>query len=298
MREYAKIEPKAWHGQTMKALRKSPEGLIVSLYLMSSPSSNMLGLYAQPILYMAYETGLGEEGAWKGLEACIAADFCSYDTPSEMVWVHEMAKYQIAPSLKATDLRCKGIQKDYQALPNNPFLGPFFDRYADDFHLPVRREFQPVAEGATQAPYQGATQAPTKPRAGARTGAGTGAGAGEPSASSPAKLPTAKVADVIELYHEILPELPRAVLQTKDRVKAIRKVWEWVLTTKRADGSPRATNADEVLAWLREYFERARANDFLMGRTPRSGEHANWKCDLDFLLTDRGMKHVIEKTVE
>jgi hypothetical protein len=35
-----------------------------------------------------------------------------------------------------------------------------------------------------------------------------------------------------------------------------------------------------------------------MGRTQRHGEHANWRCDIDFLLTERGMKHVIEKTVE
>jgi hypothetical protein len=28
----------------------------------------------------------------------------------------------------------------------------------------------------------------------------------------------------------------------------------------------------------------------------RSGAHANWRCDIDFLLTDKGMRHVIEKT--
>lgn len=139
MRDYSKVEPKMWHGKTMKALRKSPEGLVVALYLMTSPSSNMLGLYAQPILYMAYETGLGEEGARKGLQSCIDAGFCSYDEESEFVFVHEMACYQIAPELKAADLRCKGIQKDYEALPDNPFLGAFYERYADVFHLTKAR---------------------------------------------------------------------------------------------------------------------------------------------------------------
>lgn len=139
MRDYSKVEPKMWHGKTMKALRKSPDGLVVALYLMTSPSSNMLGLYAQPILYMAYETGLGEEGARKGLQSCIDAGFCSYDEESEFVFVHEMACYQIAPELKAADLRCKGIQKDYEALPDNPFLGAFYERYADVFHLTKAR---------------------------------------------------------------------------------------------------------------------------------------------------------------
>lgn len=148
MREYAKAVPKMWHGKTMKTLRKHPEALIVALYLMTSPSSNMLGLFAQPVLYMAYETGLGEEGAMKGLRHCADAGFCSYDEESEFVWVHEMASYQISSELKASDLRCKGIQKDYDLLPDNPFLGAFFDRYERAFHLQNRRG----DEGATQAP--------------------------------------------------------------------------------------------------------------------------------------------------
>ncbi|UXC19137.1 hypothetical protein [Comamonas squillarum] len=139
MRDYAKVVPKMWHGKTIKALRRSPEGLVVALYLMSSPSSNMLGLFAQPVLYMAHETGLGQEGAMKGLQKCVEVGYCSYDEDSEFVWVHEMASYQIASELKASDLRCKGIQKDYDALPDNPFLGVFFDRYQQAFHLERKR---------------------------------------------------------------------------------------------------------------------------------------------------------------
>ena len=151
MRDYAKVEPKMWHGATMKALRRCPEGVIVGMYLMTSPQSNMLGLFSQPVLYMAHETGLGLEGAMKGLRHCIESGFCSFDEDSEFVWVHEMARYQIASELKANDLRCKGIQKDYDGLPDNPFLAAFFDRYAAAFHLTNKRGMQ------------GASQAPTKP---------------------------------------------------------------------------------------------------------------------------------------
>lgn len=149
MRDYAKIGPKMWHGQTFKALRqRGIEGVVVATYLMTSPSSNMLGLYFQPLMYMAYETGLGIEGASKGLQDCIDVGFCQYDETSEMVWVVEMANYQIANELQASDKRCKGIQKDYEALPDNPFIGLFFDRYQLSFHLATRREF----EGASQGP--------------------------------------------------------------------------------------------------------------------------------------------------
>jgi len=155
MRDYAKVEPKMWHGQTMKVLRKKgPEAPLVALYLMTSPNSNMLGIYSQPVLYMAHETGLGEEGALKGLKHCIEAALCSYDEESEIVWVHEMARYQIASELKPLDLRCKGIQKEYDSLPDNPFLAPFYDRYATVFHLQYRREFGMVDKAPSIAPIK------------------------------------------------------------------------------------------------------------------------------------------------
>lgn len=110
------------------------------------------------------------------------------------------------------------------------------------------------------------------------------------------KLPPCPVDAIVGLYHEQLPDLPRVRLLNDKRKRALRKVWRWVLTSKKSDGMPRATTADEACAWLRGYFHRATKNDFLMGRGQRSAEHAGWQCDLDFLLTDNGMKHVIEKT--
>lgn len=109
-------------------------------------------------------------------------------------------------------------------------------------------------------------------------------------------MPTCPTQDVIDLYHELLPELPAVRLLNDKRRKSIGQLWRWVLTSKKADGNRRAETAEQALAWLRDYFGRARENDFLMGRGQRSGEHANWQCDIDFLISDRGMKHVIEKT--
>lgn len=121
---------------------------------------------------------------------------------------------------------------------------------------------------------------------------------GAKAPSSPAKLPTCPTQSVIDLYHEILPNLPKVRLHTKDRVKAIRKVWDWALTSLKPDHGRRAETAEQALEWFRSYFERSTDNDFLMGRGSNSGSHATWQCDLDFLLTDKGMKHVIEKTRE
>ncbi|MCR2581744.1 replication protein, partial [Salmonella enterica] len=85
------------------------EAQIVAMYLLTSPHANMLGLYYCPTMFIAHETGLGLEGASKGLQRAIEAGFCEYDEASEVVWVIEMASYQIGEALKPNDLRVKGV---------------------------------------------------------------------------------------------------------------------------------------------------------------------------------------------
>ena len=93
----------------------------------------MLGMYYLPKIYIAHECGLSLEGATKGLESAIEAGFCSYDDHSEVVWVHEMATYQIGEQLTERDLRVKGVQNEYNAQPESPYLKPFFDKYHEQF---------------------------------------------------------------------------------------------------------------------------------------------------------------------
>lgn len=110
--------------------------------------------------------------------------------------------------------------------------------------------------------------------------------------------PSIKTQSVVDLYHEVLPELPSVKILDDKRKKAISTFCRWVLTSKRTDGVRRAQTPDEAMAWIRSYFDRARANDFLMGRGPKSAGHERWECDIDFLLSDKGKKQVIEKTRE
>lgn len=151
MRDYATVAPQFWLGKTGRELRKKgAEAQVVSFYLMTSPHANMLGLYYLPILYIAHETGLGLEGASKGLKCSIEAGFCSYDEDTEMVWVHEMAAYQVGKALKPGDNRCAGVRSEYASLTENSFLSSFYERYKDDFHLSIKRETRQISEGASK----------------------------------------------------------------------------------------------------------------------------------------------------
>lgn len=140
MRDYSKVCPQFWIGKTGKKLRAAGAAAqLVGLYLMTSPHANMTGLYYVSRDSIAHETGLGMEGASKGLQSCIDAEYCSYDDETEMVWVHEMAFFQIADKLSAADKRSAGVQNEYDALPDNPFLGKFFEKYGGPFNMKRNR---------------------------------------------------------------------------------------------------------------------------------------------------------------
>jgi hypothetical protein len=167
VRDYAKIAGTFWTGTTGKALKaRGQEAVIVSLYLMSCPNSNMLGLYWLPKMYMAHESGLGFEGASKGLASAIEEGFCRYDEASEVVWVIEMAAWQIGDTLQAADNRCKGVQREYDALPENPYLTEFYERYGTSLCMTSCR-------GKPKGLRRGSRGA-TKPRAGTRAGTEAG----------------------------------------------------------------------------------------------------------------------------
>jgi len=133
MRDYAKCSGKFWISGTGKDIKRiglppgrqpvggmteaAKDAVILAFYLKTSPQSNMLGLYYLPLVTMAHESGLTVEGAIKALESLRDVGFCEYDEDSEVVWVYEMATYQIGEALKPGDNQVKGVQSQYDALP-------------------------------------------------------------------------------------------------------------------------------------------------------------------------------------
>lgn len=285
MREYGVVSPKFWIGETGKALRGNAPAQVLALYLMTSPHANMIGVFHCPVLYMAHETGLGMEGASKALQCLIEAGYCTYDEDAETVFVHRMAAFQVGDSLSISDKRCKGVEREWQNISSQRLKEAFFAIYSEAFHIP--------AAGQKPSP----TEAPCKPL-GSQEQEQEQEQDKEPigSVGKADQLPRCDTQAIVDLYHEVLPELPAVRLMNDQRRRAIGSLWRFVLTSKRTDGTPRATNAAEAKAWIRDYFARARENDFLMGRGYRAPGHERWQCDFDFLLSEKGKKHVIEKT--
>jgi hypothetical protein len=160
MREYGKISPQFWIGKTGKALRGHPEAQIVALYLMTCPNSEMTGVFYCPVLYIAQETGLGLEGASKGLARVCEVGFCTFEAETDTVFVHEMAKFQIGEELKPADNRVIGVQKTYASMPDGLIRRGFYEKYKGIFFL------------QKEAKKGSPSKAPSKPRAGAGEGTG------------------------------------------------------------------------------------------------------------------------------
>lgn len=228
MRNYGKVNGNFWIGRTGRSLRDNHEAQIVALYLMTSPHSNMIGLYHCPIAYIANETGLSSQGATKGLRCLIEAGFCTFDEEIDFVFVHEMAKHQICDTMKEADKRWKGVHNQLAMAPEGKCKQAFIRRYSEAFDLGLTVE----SEAPSEAPSKGLgspSEAPSKPRAGAGARKGAGAEAPAPGFDDFWNRYPKKVArkDSIEAFNKIKPSenVLAKMLKCLDRDKASK---QWI----------------------------------------------------------------------
>jgi hypothetical protein len=318
MRDYGKVNSTVWSSSTFGKL--SDDGRLLSLYLMTCAHGTIAGVFRLPDGYIVEDLG----DRWPAARVAAAFDelaahgFARRCPVSKWVWIVK----HLEQNKPENPNQRKAAAKVALAVPDDcDWRVEFLRSCGEGLGLdlanlvpPKERVQEPLRNGSETLPEAFANQKQEQKQEQEQEQEQEQKQE-KPTASSPASLsthpdelrltgdapptpglPPCPSKAVIDLYHQVLPELPRAVLVTDKRKKAIGGLWRFVLTSSRADGTRRAQTADQALTWIRDYFERARANDFLMGRTPRSGEHANWRCDLDFLLTEKGMKHVIEKT--
>jgi hypothetical protein len=159
-----------WTGPTGRDIqRRGCDAVILGLYLSSTRHAHMTGLYELPLLYVAADLPvLGSHGV-PVLDAIMAAladladvGFAHFDAASGFVWVVEMARIRCGlradEPLKPHDKKRFAIAAWYAAARLNPFLGPFFDRYATQFGLTDRRGVDAAPEppaSPLQAPSEG-----------------------------------------------------------------------------------------------------------------------------------------------
>jgi len=92
------------------------------------------------------------------------------------------------------------------------------------------------------------------------------------------------VAQVVQLYLQILPELPRPLKMTPMRARLVRARLSDV-----EQGDLLALDESGAMGAMRRYFERVRASDFLMGRGPCA-----FRADFEWLMRPNNFVKVFE----
>ena len=133
MRAYAYVVPTFWTRGSGKKLRGNPAAQALALYVMTAPSSNMVGLYYVPLTTIAAETGI-PAAELPGVFSKIS-EIAKYDFENEIVWVPEAAAHQIGETMKGTDKRRSQVIRDVEAMGSHPFALEFFAKYSAAYGL-------------------------------------------------------------------------------------------------------------------------------------------------------------------
>lgn len=136
MREYARVAPQFWTGDTGKQLRKlGAEAQVLAGYLMTGPAANMIGLYYVSIPSIAHDTGLSVKRITDLMAHLATIGFALYDFRTEYVFVPRMARFQIGISLAPRDKRLRGIVTELCSVPCRSFVDAFIREYREAFCL-------------------------------------------------------------------------------------------------------------------------------------------------------------------
>lgn len=86
---------------------------------------------------------------------------------------------------------------------------------------------------------------------------------------------------IVDLFHEILSELPSVALINQTRIQHLQSRW-------------REHEAHRDLAFWREFFESVKASDFLMGKVEGRFNTKPFRATFDWLIAPRNFIKVVE----
>lgn len=272
MRDYGKMAPQFWTGETGKKIRAAgPQVQVIACYLITCPSSTMLGLYYLPLPTLCHEVGCSLQGASKALLNLSQIGFAYYDEHTEYVWIPNMARFQIGENMKPGDKRIPYLIKALEGLKNIPFFNSFLERYHHVFHLdgisPINAPSMPLDSPSEARSMSILT------------------GAVEQEQESPLP-PQDELGGIVDRWNAIPGVIPMQSVSGPIRTRLLARLRE-----------------HPSLPWWEEIFARVSASDFLTGRKTDFAASLDWVLgpkNLAKLLAgnyDSRTNHVIPKSL-
>ena len=309
MRDYGKVSPRFWIGETGRKLRKMPDAQRIAMYLMTAPMAEMTGVFYCPIATILNDVGApyeglarvhedpseghlrGVEGVKRALEALKELNFCFYDFESEFVFVSEMARCQIAEKLKPSDNQVKGIRK---LVGTKPMRARFIARYNKDFSLGFDEEIEEKPASPLEAPLeplrsQEQEQDINKNLSDERFSSDSPALALDGESDAPKRAPGIPMQKIVETYNARLGSSLGMCRQLNAQRKGnLRQRWRDIAQIVESD------KPQDVLQGFSDYYAKVSRSDFLMGRK----KDCTFKASFDWIHNSSNFLKIFEGNYE
>jgi len=141
MYRYQKIESKIWHDEKFKTL--SDDGKVLFLYFLTSPHSNILGIYVLPKEYIIADLKWSSKRLSKPFTELLKTELCFYENDTELLLVTNHLKHnpienpnQAKSAEKALSDLPKSSLLQHVKLLDKPFLKPLAELLAKRYAKP------------------------------------------------------------------------------------------------------------------------------------------------------------------
>ena len=300
MSRYRKVEVRIWSDEKFRALSPvQPSGQGLCFFLLTGPHTGPIpGLFRAGRAAMAEELGWPLEAFDEAFREVSEQGMAKADFAARLMWLPNAIKHNKPESPNVV----KSWSAEFDLLPECPLKLEALEA--------IKTFVCSLGPGFSSA-FAGAFEAHGKP-----SGKASGKPSGKPSGKT---MPNqeqeqeqeqevkaeggtppvcSKAADscpyreVVDLYHEAMPDNPRCKILSKSRKAAIKARWtEAAKLTCKPFGY--ATRAEGLAAW-QQFFEICAGSDFLTGKAPGSNGRPPFIADIDFLMSPSGFARTLE----
>ena len=147
---YQKIEGTFWTDPKIQQL--SPQEKLLFVYLITNSHVHYSGIYYLPKSVIAEETGLPNHTISNGLESLMDGMLIRCDDPKKIIWVINMARYQVTQGNKVNLI--KGFASQFNKLHKSTLIKEFLIHYqslVDGILNPSEWDTEPMPESVAVA---------------------------------------------------------------------------------------------------------------------------------------------------
>lgn len=311
MRDYGVVKVRFWTWAKRKKL--SPAARELALYCLTSSHSNSLGFYYLPIAYIADDLGTVPDTVRQTVSELSGIGFLRHDESTSWVWVCGYLDHNpiangnvgksLVPLIEAIPKEIPFLQGFIASLKTHEKRFPvgFIDDMANRMGngspngMPNHDQTQTHEHDQTHDHiHEHDHDHSARPQEAATVPAAQEGGAVEQQdqPARPAPPPQAEIDLSLPLA------LDRAISESVKlyNARAAKNDWpqcQQLTDRRRAALKARLQDIGGLEGW-KVALDRVELSSFLMGKTERTGEHANWRFTFDFLLRPDHMAKLME----